>query len=163
MTLRTLRRASAAALAAAAIALSACVPEGAQRVGDLHIEAPWVRATPPGASVSGGFLVIRNRGDRDDRLVSATSSAVTRVEMHEMRHEDGMMKMRPLRDGIAIPAGSEVTLQPGGYHLMMIEPKQPFAGGDVVVASLHFEHAGDVEVAFRVRGAGATADSGHHH
>lgn len=167
MNPHSFRHALIALLAASAALLPACVPAGSQRVGDLRIDDPWARATPPGASVSGGFLVIRNLGDRDDRLLSVTSSAVARVEMHTMRNEDGVMKMRPLRSGIAIPAGAEATLRPGGDHLMWIEPRQPFAGGDVVVAHLHFERTGDVEVAFRVRGAGAGADkragSAHHH
>ena len=150
---------------AIAIMVAACVPTGGQALGDLRIDEPWARATPPGASVSGGFMTIRNMGNEDDRLVAVTSSAVARVEIHEMRQEGDLMKMRQLRDGLVIPAGAQVSLQPGGYHLMLIEPKQAFAGGDVVLATLHFQRAGDAEVALQVRGAGVSATDAHagHH
>ncbi len=163
MTLHVIRCILPAALVVCVTTLGACVPAGSQRVGDLQIDEPWARATPAGGSVSAGFLVVRNLGNRNDRLVSVSSSAVARVEIHEARNEHGMMKMRPLPDGMDIPAGAEVSLQPGGYHLMILEPRQPFVGGDVVVATLHFQQAGDVEVAFRVRGAGAAAERAHHH
>jgi copper(I)-binding protein len=155
-------RMAAAGVALAVVLFSACVPAGAQRVGDLRIEDPWVRATPPGAGVTGGFMTVRNTGAKDDRLLSVTSAAVTRVEIHEMRHEDGMMRMRRLAEGLPVPAGARVELAPGGYHLMLFGPKQPFVEGDVVVATARFAKAGDVEIAFRVRGLGAKRDAGHH-
>ena len=163
MNTSMLRRCLVALAFSIVATLGACVPTGGQVVGDLRIEQPWVRATPPGAAVSGGFVTIRNLGDHDDRLVSVTSSAVARVEIHQMREEAGLMKMRQLTAGLPIPAGAAVSLQPGGYHLMLIGPKQPFAGGDVVIATLHFERAGDAEVAFQVRGLPGAAESGHAH
>jgi copper(I)-binding protein len=160
MNMRTRMRAACFALAV--VLFSACVPAGAQRVGDLRIEDPWVRATPPGAGVTGGFMSVRNTGAKDDRLVSVTSSAVARVEIHEMRHEDGMMRMRRMEAGVPVKAGAKLELAPGGYHLMLFGPKQPFVEGDVVVATARFEKAGNVEIAFRVRGLGAKRDTGHH-
>ncbi len=160
MNMRTRMRATCFALAV--VLSSACVPAGAQRVGDLRIEDPWVRATPPGAGVTGGFMTVRNTGAKDDRLVSVTSPAVGRVEIHEMRHEDGMMRMRRLEAGVPVKAGAKLELAPGGYHLMLFGPKQPFVEGDVVVATARFEKAGNVEIAFRVRGLGAKREAGHH-
>ncbi|MFD0724825.1 copper chaperone PCu(A)C [Lysobacter brunescens] len=155
-------RMAAAAVALGVVLFSACVPAGAQRVGDLRIEDPWVRATPPGAGVTGGFMTVRNTGAKDDRLVSVTSAAVARVEIHEMRHEDGMMRMRRIDAGLPVKAGAKIELAPGGYHLMLFGPKQPFVEGDVVVATARFEKAGNVEIAFRVRGLGAKREAGHH-
>lgn len=140
----------------------ACTPLAGQAVGELRLDDPWARATPPGTSVSGGFLTVRNLGDQDDRLVAVRSSAAREVQIHEVRDDGGMMRMRPLPDGLAIPAGASVALQPGGYHLMFIEPQRPFAGGDVVVATLVFEKAGDVEVSFQVRGEAARPAAGGH-
>ena len=158
-------RTGLAMLAAGALALAACVPAGAQRAGDMVVENPWVRATPPGGMVSGGFVTLRNVGERDDRLLSVESAAAQRVELHEMRNDGGMMRMRPVTGGLPIRAGAKVELAPGGYHLMFIAPKQPFVDGDLVVATLRFERAGAIEVSFRVRGAGAMRDEGamHHH
>ena len=152
----------AARLALAAVLAVACVPAGAQRVGDLRIETPWVRATPPGAGVTGGFLIVRNAGAKDDRLLSVSSPAVARIEIHEMRNEDGVMRMRPLRDGLAIPAGTTVELAPGGYHLMLFGPKRPFVEGEDIAATARFERAGDVAITFRVRGLGAKREPVHH-
>lgn len=157
-----LPRLRASACALAIVLFSACVPAGAQRVGDLRIESPWVRATPPGAGVTGGFLTVHNTGTREDRLVSVHSSAVARIEIHEMREDGGVMRMRRIDAGLPVAAGAKVELAPGGYHLMLIGPKQPFVEGDVVVASARFAKAGDVEIAFRVRGLGAKRDAGHH-
>ena len=141
---------------------SACTPLAGQAVGELRIDDPWARATPPGTTVSGGFLTVRNLGGRDDRLVAVRSSASREVQIHEVRSDDGMMRMRELADGLAIPAGASVSLQPGGYHLMFIQPQRPFVGGDVVLATLVFEHAGEVEVSFQVRGEGARDAAGDH-
>lgn len=155
-------RAARTALCLAGALLSFGMPAGAQRAGDLRVEAPWLRATPPGAGVTGGFLTVRNNGAKDDRLLSVTSPAVTRIEIHEMRHEDGVMRMRPLRDGLAIPAGATVELAPGGYHLMLFGPKRPFVEGEDIPATARFERAGDVAITFRVRGLGAKREAAHH-
>jgi copper(I)-binding protein len=149
------------ALCVAGVLLCVSAPAGAQRVGDLRVDAPWVRATPPGAGVTGGFLTVRNSGTKGDRLLSVSSPAVARIEIHEMRHEDGVMRMRPLRDGLMIPAGATVELAPGGYHLMLFGPKRPFVEGEAVAATAYFEKAGNVEITFRVRGLGAKPASGH--
>lgn len=156
---RSLLHATSAALAVALLSLGA--PAGAQRVGDLRVDAPWVRATPPGAGVTGGFLTVRNSGAKNDRLLSVSSPAVARIEIHEMRHEDGVMRMRPLRDGLAIPAGATVELAPGGYHLMLFGPKRPFVEGEDIPATARFEKAGNVDITFRVRGLGAKREPAH--
>jgi copper(I)-binding protein len=127
-----------------------------QRVGELEITMPWSREIPPNAPVAAGFLSIRNGGASDDRLVGVRSDASERVEIHEVRHEDGVARMRELTDGLLIPAGSTVELKPGGYHLMFITPKDGFKQDDVVLATLQFEKAGEVQVAFKVRPSTAT-------
>lgn len=98
------------------------------------------------------------------RVVSGSSpaSGVARAHSHEMRHVDGAMCMRRKGVGLAVPAGAKVELAPGGGHLMLIGPKQPLVEGDVVVASLRFAAADDVEVAFRVRGLGVAREVAHH-
>lgn len=119
----------------------------------------WTRAMAPGAKVAGGFLSLRNGGDRDDRLVSVDSPAAERVEVHEMRMDDGVMRMRHLADGLPLPAGGEVALEPGGYHLMFIGPVEPFVEGAEIPATLNFERAGEREVVFKVMGLGATSST----
>ena len=125
------------------------------KLGDLHIDHPWARATPHGAKVAGGFVTVANKGAVDDRLVSATAEIAEHAEIHEMAMKDGVMTMRPLADGVVVPAGGEVALKPGGYHLMFIGLKRMLKQGESFAGTLTFEKAGTVEVSFTVAPIGA--------
>ena len=115
-------------------------------VGDIVINHPWTRATSPAAKVGGGYFEAVNNGTVDDRLVGASSPAASRVEIHKMEMADGIMKMRPVPDGMAIAGGDKIELAPGGYHLMLIDLTEPIREGDMVPVTLQFEMAGSVEV-----------------
>ncbi|HEY5793835.1 MAG TPA: copper chaperone PCu(A)C [Bosea sp. (in: a-proteobacteria)] len=135
------------------------------KAGPLRIEHPWSRATPGGAKVGGGYLVIENTGATADRLVSVSAPSIAgRSEIHEMAVTNGVMTMRPLDAGIAIAPGSKVAFKPGGYHIMFMELKQPLKQGDSIKGSLTFEKAGSVEVEFKVEAVGArgSTDQGAH-
>ena len=73
-----------------------------------------------------------------------------------MSMTDGVMKMRPLPNGLEIKPGETVELKSGGYHLMFMDIKQPLKAGDTFTATLQFEKAGSLDVNFSVRGLGAT-------
>jgi copper(I)-binding protein len=130
--------------------------------GSLHIEHPWSRATPKGASVGAGYLVIENRGSTVDRFVSVSVSAeiAGRSEIHEMAVVDGVMRMRPLAKGIELAPGMTAKFEPGGLHLMFLDLKRPLEKGDRFNAKLVFEKAGEVEVEFVVEAMGSGAQ--HH-
>lgn len=162
----TKARAALAALALVATSLPALAHE--YTVGSLHIGHPWARATPPGAKVAGGYLTIRNDGTEADRLVSVTSELSDKGEIHEMKVDDkGVMTMRPIAVGIEIPAGGEVKLEPGGYHLMFQNITKPAKEGVKFKGTLTFEKAGSVDVDYAVEpiggkpGAKAEDHSGH--
>ena len=123
--------------------------------GGLTISAAWTRATPKGAPVGGGYLTITNNGPASDRLIGGSSDTATRFEIHDMTMDNGIMKMRPVDAGIEIKPGQTVELKPGGYHVMFVGLKTPFAQGDHVKAILKFEKAGDISVDFAVEGIGA--------
>jgi copper(I)-binding protein len=147
--------------------LTACAQQDHQRIGPLKVSVAWARAVPAAAPVAGGFLTVQNTGAADDRLLAVETGAAQRVEIHEMRHEGEVMRMRQLADGLALPAGRTVVLQPGGYHLMFIQPARPFVADGQVPATLVFEKAGRLPVVFEVRPMGASAqapagDHGHH-
>jgi copper(I)-binding protein len=126
-------------------------------LGDLTIVQPWTRATPPGAKVGGGYMVITNKGTSPDRLVSATASTISdKVQLHEMGMNNGVMTMRSLPDGVVVPAGGRVEFKPGAYHVMFLDLKAPLKQGDHVKATLVFEHAGSIDVDFDVGGIGQT-------
>jgi periplasmic copper chaperone A len=135
------------------------------KAGDIAVEAPWSRATPGGAKVGAGYLTIKNGGAAPDRLVSATVDIAERTEIHEMSMSDGMMKMRQVSDGMAVPAGGSVALAPNGYHLMFLGLKKPLTEGGTFTGTLTFEKAGTVAVTFEVKGIGASATepSAHQH
>ena len=113
-------------------------PAQAQEVkaGDLVITQPWSRATPGGAKIAGGFLTIENKGAAPDRLVGVAGDVAGRVEIHEMAITNGVMTMRPLDKGLAIEPGKTVKLAPGGYHLMLMDLKNPLKQGDKVPLTL---------------------------
>ena len=123
-------------------------------LGPLKISNGWIKAMLPGQPVGGGYLTVENTGNEADRLVSVHSSTSPDVEIHEMKIENDVMKMRQLTDGMEIPAGSKIELMPGGNHLMFMGVTTPFKQGDVVKVVLSFAKAGDVEIEFPVGAAG---------
>jgi copper(I)-binding protein len=123
------------------------------KLGDLDISGAFAKAMLPGQPVGGGFFTIRNNGKTDDRLVSVSSPNAGEVELHEMAMQGNIMKMRELKDGIAVPAGETVRLEPGNLHLMFQKVKAPFKQGDSVPVTLTFEKAGKVDVTLKVLSA----------
>jgi len=148
-------RSIAIAVLAAVFVSGAALAEDYQ-VKTLRVSNPFARATPPGAKVAGAFMTIKNVGPDADRLVSVSSPAAGLVEIHEMAMEGGMMKMRALK-GIDLKPGATVELQPGGYHVMLEDLKQPLKQGEQIPVKLTFEKAGVVEVMVHVEAMGAAA------
>ncbi|GAB4357333.1 MAG: copper chaperone PCu(A)C [Oricola sp.] len=145
------------ALATAALLVGAPAASfaGEYKIGDLVIDNPQARATPPGAPVSGGYLVIHNNGKEADRLVGGSADFAGKVEIHEMAMDGEVMKMRELENGLEIPAGGEVTLKPGGYHVMFMEMKRNLEAGTTEKVTLRFQKAGDITMDFDVVDPGA--------
>lgn len=116
----------------------------------LVIEHPWAKVSIPGARMSAAYVEIENTGDADDILIGAAVDGVNNVEIHEMRMDGDMMMMQRLSDGLVVPAGGYVSLQPGSYHLMLMGLTQPLIDGTMVNGSLIFAKAGAIEVSFMV-------------
>ena len=132
------------------------------KVGDLAIGHPWTRETPNGAKVAGGYLSVTNNGKEPDRLVGGTLEASDRLEVHEMKMDGDVMKMRPLNDGIEIKPGETIKLAPGGVHLMFLDLKRPLKKDEMIKGQLLFQKAGKVDVEFKVDSIGATGPAGEH-
>jgi copper(I)-binding protein len=130
------------------------------KAGDLVISQAWSRATPGGAKIGGGYLTIENKGTAADRLIGGSGDISAKVELHEMKMDNGVMTMRPLDKGLAIEPGKTVKLAPGGYHLMLLDLKSPLKQGDKVPVTLEFEKAGKVKLTFDVQALGAQAPAG---
>lgn len=130
-------------------------------LGAIEIGGPFTRATLPNAPVGGGFLTLTNTGTEDDRLVAASAAIAGATQIHAMAMEGDVMKMRQLTEGLVIPAGETVVLEPGGYHLMFMGLKQAIAEGAVVPVELTFEKAGTITVDLIAGGTAADAPAGH--
>ena len=144
-------------------ACSASSADNTHDIGKLRVSDVWAKATPPQAREAGGYLSVQNRGDAADKLLRVESAVAASVEIHEMSDVGGVARMREVTNGVELPAGSTTTLKPGGYHLMFIEPKQPFVEGQTIKATLVFEKAGSLPVVFDVRPLVASGSSGHDH
>ncbi|NDH60174.1 MAG: copper chaperone PCu(A)C [Alphaproteobacteria bacterium] len=144
---------------AAALAVSDSAPGLAQdyKLGTLEISQPWTRATPATAQSAGGFLTVTNKGTTPDRLIAAQSSVSAKVEVHEMRMDGNVMKMRELEKGLEIAPGATVMLKPGSYHIMFMGLKAPIAKDSMVPVTLVFEKAGSIEVELKAAAIGAAA------
>ena len=132
------------------------------KAGDLTIETPWLRATPNGAKVAGGYVRITNTGSAPDVLTGAAVPFAKSGERHSMSMEGGVMKMAPLSDGLTIKPGETVELKPGGYHLMFEGLTGAPKAGETVAGTLTFQRAGTVPVTFSLAPIGAAAPGGQH-
>jgi uncharacterized protein YcnI len=125
------------------------------KAGAIVITQPWSRATPAKATVAAGYLKITNTGSAPDTLLGGKAAFAERVEVHDMKTEDGVMKMRPLLEGLEIKPGETVELKPGGMHLMFQGLKEGLVAGTPVKATLEFRNAGPVEVELAVGDIGS--------
>ncbi|MCM5552626.1 copper chaperone PCu(A)C [Pleomorphomonas sp. NRK KF1] len=125
--------------------------------GSLTLDHPWTRATPNGAEMAGGFVTVVNAGEHADKLVGGSFELSERTEVHEMKMEGDVMKMRQLDGGLDIPAGATVELKPGSYHLMFMKLTAPLEAGTKVKGTLLFEKAGEIPVEFAVEAISAKA------
>jgi hypothetical protein len=147
---------SALILSCALLALSGA--QGAAheyKHGTIEIVHPWARATPKGATVASGYVTLTNRGAAPDRLVGGSVEFAARLEIHEMKMTDGVMRMRPLPQGVEIRPGETVELKPGGMHLMFPGLKWPLQEAEIVKGALVFQRAGKIEIEFMVEAIGA--------
>ena len=147
-------RLSYPSLAAVALAASLVAPAFAQ----VTVKDPWVRATVPEQKATGAFMQLR--APAGARLLEARSSVAGVVELHEMSMEGTTMRMRAV-PGIDLPAGKTVELKPGGYHVMLMDLKQPLKDGQTVAITLVVEAADkkreSIEVKATVRPLNAQA------
>ena len=141
-------------------ALAACAVSLPSWAANISVTDAWARATMPGQQVSGAYMQIQS--DADARLVGVSSPAVARVEVHEMKMDGDVMRMRELKS-INLPKGKTVSLEPGGFHLMLMKLKKPIAAGDIIPFTLVVESGGKqqtVEVKAEARAMGGGM---HHH
>jgi copper(I)-binding protein len=125
------------------------------KLGALEIGHPWARATPPTAPSGAGYLSVKNTGTAPDRLMTVSSPAAQTVQVHEMKMEGNVMRMRELASPLEIKPGETATLAPGGLHLMMMGLKGPLKQGEKVPLTLTFEKAGKIDIELHIEAMGA--------
>lgn len=103
----------------------------------VTVSDPWVRGIVAQQKATGLFARITSA--TGGRLVSASTPIAGVVEIHEMRMDGDTMRMRALPNGLTLPAGQTVELRPGGFHVMLMDLKQPLKDGQVVPVTLVFE------------------------
>ena len=116
-------------------------------LGQIEIGSPWARASSlPGRQDAAGFFTVTNKGTAYDRLIAASSAASERVEIHAIKVEGPILRMRQRENGLALPPGVTLTLKPRGYHLLLIGLRTPLQVGALLPVSLTFEEAGTLNV-----------------
>ena len=129
-------------------------------LAQIQIENGWTRATPPGAKIAAGYMVIRNGAPAADRLIGASSPAAEKVETHVTLKDGDVFRMREVK-GYDIPAGGSFELKPGGAHLMLVNIKAPFKEGAKIPLTLRFERSGKVKTELHVGRLTETPKHGH--
>jgi copper(I)-binding protein len=125
---------------AACLAVGLSAPLFAQSV---EVSGVWARATVPGQRATGAFMHLMAKNGA--RLVAASTPVAGLAEVHEMKLEEGVMRMRALPGGLELPAGKMVELKPGGFHLMLLDLKQPLPKESTLALTLVFQDAKGVE------------------
>ncbi|MCY7306558.1 MAG: copper chaperone PCu(A)C [Rhodoferax sp.] len=145
-------------LAVAAVAASLIAPAFAQTV---EVKDAWVRTSVPGQKGTGAFMKITARDGA--RLVSASSPVAGITEVHEMKMDGDVMKMRAVEGGLELPAGKTVELKPGGFHVMLMDLKVALPKDTTVPVTLVFKDARGFESRMELKLPVGTAAPQHKH
>lgn len=143
---------------AAALSLAACNPsepakgpaaETPTATAAVTATDAWCRPSPNGAKAGGCYVTLT--AATDDRLTGGSTPRAGSLQVHEMKTENGMMKMAELTAGLPLPAGEAVALAPGGNHLMLIGLTAPLVAGETVPLTFQFASAPTITVRAQVR------------
>lgn len=118
--------------------------------GEIVVVDPYVRMVPQGVPTTGAFMLIKNTGNTDRKLLRVDSSAAKTVELHNHINDNGVMKMRQVRE-LEIKAKGQTELKPGSYHVMMIDLRQALQEGEKVPLTLSFDDGSSEKVEAVVR------------
>jgi len=116
---------------------------------NVEITSAFISAPPAGAKTAAAFLTLTSK--TEDRLLRASSLRASKVELHNMTMEDGVMQMRPLDKGIDLPADQPVILSPEGMHVMFIGITEPFKPGERIPVTFEFKNAPTQTINISVR------------
>jgi copper(I)-binding protein len=152
-------------IALAAVAMVACAapaPNAGSGQSEIAVKDAWARPTVGmqaegghgghgGGQVSAAYMVIENKGNAPDRLLSAAGDVAGMIEVHQTMQKDGMMMMEEMKDGLEVPANGLVELKPAGFHIMLMDLKRDLKPGDAFKLTLKFQSGKTVDVDVTVR------------
>ena len=124
------------------------------KIGNLKILHPYIIETPPGAKTAGGYMKIVNTGNQTDHLSLVTVDFAKVAEIHEMKTENDVIKMRKIKGGLEIPANDFTELKHEGYHIMFMNLLKPMIRRETHEGTLYFEKVGNIKVIFAVEKMG---------
>ena len=128
---------------------------------EIHASQAWSRFTAPSVPTGVVFMQLHNSGPNADALVSASSPVAKKVEIHNHINDKGVMRMRQVAK-VDVPAGQSVSLQPGGYHVMLIGLKKPLKLNDTFPVTLKYQSGKTQKITATVNnGAGAGEAAPH--
>lgn len=116
----------------------------------IKIVEPYIRAMPPGQKVTAMFMRMENSSSAMQNLVSVETTVSDHIELHQHKMTDGMMEMGQV-ENISIDANSTASLEPGGYHIMLIGLKKDLQPGEIVDIKLLFKDGSSKTVKTEVK------------
>ena len=131
----------------AALLLASCSKGGPP---DVRISDAWARETISGQTSTAAYMILKNEGAGDDRLVSVSAQPPAMAMLHSSESSDSVARMRPLDSGLAVPAGAAIELKPGGTHVMVTGLRAPLNVGDTLKLTMRFEKSAEQPVDVRV-------------
>ena len=123
---------------------------------NMLVDHPWMKIMNKNGA---GYFKINNTGKADIHLIEVISDSVRNIELHTMVMEDGISKMRPLKEGVVIPSGESVEFKPMGYHLMFFDINKNYDEGELMEAIFKFKNSKNLLVKFKVE----SNKSSHNH
>ncbi len=134
------------------VALAAAVTLAGCEQAQLGVEDAWVRLPAVSSRPGAAYFTVKG-GNEATSLLAISSPAAVRTELHEMKHEGGMMTMAPIKD-VAIPAGGTVRFEPGGKHVMLYDLSPEVRAGGKIPLRLAFANGKTIEVEAELRAPG---------
>jgi copper(I)-binding protein len=137
------------------LVFAAALMGGIVHAQSIDVKDAWVRTSVPGQKATGAFMKLTAKDGA--KLVAASSPVAGVTEVHEMKMEGDIMKMKAVAGGLDLPAGKTVELKPGGYHVMLMDLKAALPKDSTIPLTLVFKDAKGVESRLELKVPVATA------
>ena len=152
------------AILTALILITGIFITGKSIAADAHLMVmdPWIREAPPSVKMLAGYFTIMNHSGKSAEIVGASSDKFEKIELHKTVHEGGVAKMIA-QPSVEVGKHATVKFQPGGLHLMLINPKAQLKAGDKVEITLKLKKGGDLKMTAVVKKGSGTEEQSHEH